>query len=415
VSWTYTPIGTSAGDVWGAANNSQLSTLFGAVNELDAGAGMVRVPWASGDRTSAIQTALNAAQTAGGGLVRLGPGNHSISAYLDVPPNVKLAGDSDRSTTITQTASNTPVVRLATGGNALSDLRITYSAAQSGTSAVAVELHNAFICRLERLHISNCYTGIGLAKGRGDTYLASCTVQDIEIYAYSGYALDLAAINNTSTGSYFANVYSHNNPSAGVRNLAVAGVRLANMSDSVVAVLNIEHSRHQDSSLIMSSCEGVNIIGLHLEGLEPITNFNALVGLYGSNTSVFLANTTVVGCFLTSTNIPNSIGIFKMDNGVRLAAHGVKQRSCTVSTPAFPILYGGADLTTALVWMWDVSTTQTTATLAGSTTNPYKWWNDRAPTLKIGTGSGTPGTLTNNAGALVWTSPAGTVTTIAPA
>lgn len=414
MSWTYTPVGTSAGDVWGAANNSQLSTLFGAVNELDAGAGMVRVPWASGDRTSAIQTALNAAQTAGGGLVRLGPGNHSISAYLDVPPNVKLSGDSDRSTTITQTASNTPVIRLATGGNALSDLRITYSTAQSGTSAVAVELHNAFICRLERLHISNCYTGIGLAKGRGNTYLASCTVQDIEVVIYSGWALDLVAISNTSTGSYFANIYTHNNPSAGVRNLAVGGIRLQNMSDSVLSVINIEHSRHQDSSVVLSTCEGVSFLGLHMEGLEPVTNFSGLVGLYGASTSVFMANTTLVGSFLTSANIANSIGLFKIDNGARLAAHGVKQRSCTVSTPAFPIVYGGADLTTAHVWMWDVSTTQTTATLAGSTTNPYRWFNDRAPSLRIGTGTGAAGALTSSAGALVWTSPAGTVTTIAP-
>lgn len=414
--WAWTPIPVDPDDdEWGAELNDGLDVVYDAVTDVEAGTALVRVPWASGDRRTAIQTALTAAASAGGGTVRLGPGNHQVSGYLDIPADVRLVGDSDRGTTLTQTGSNTPIVRMGIASG-LTDMNLTYSSQQSAaqTGSIAVELHLAFIARLERLRIVNAHTGIGLAKTRGSTFLASCTIADIEILFYSGWAVHLEAIDNTSTGSVFTNVYTHNNPSEGVRNLAAGGILLANMSDTALSVINIEHSRHTEPSLTLSSCEGITIAGLHFEGIEHVSNFSGLIGLFGE-TSTVMVNVAVLFSFLTSANTPNLIGLVKIDNGARLAIHGLKERSNTVTTPAFPILYGGGELTSSHVWMWDVDVESTTGRLAGSTADPYRWYNDRMIDLRLGPDTGTPGRLWVDAGALKYTSPGGTTTTVAPA
>ncbi|MCK9929331.1 hypothetical protein MXD62_19465 [Frankia sp. Mgl5] len=355
----------------------------------------VVVPWAAGDMLATIQAAITERDESGGGSVRLGPHDYQISGTLDVPNGVVLVGDSDiGGTTITCTGSNIPIVTLVSGYNGVVDMRIRYQTSQvvGNTAAIAIRLHNAFKTRIERVTILGAYKGIGLATTLGSTYLASCSFRDIEVLGWTGWAIHLNAITNTSTGSRFDNIYLHNNPSGG-RDQAQGGIFFGNMSDTTMSTINVEHSKLSDPALALSSVENIVVDGLHLEGLEPNADFAGLIGLFGNTTSVVFHQVISTFSYMLDANFGNSMPFFKIDNGVRLQVYGLKQRSWTIETRALPLVYGTADLTTANVWMRDVSYTAFTTTLAGSTTNPYREYNERLPTVRMGALTGNYGLL----------------------
>lgn len=356
----------------------------------------VVVPWAAGDMLATIQAAITERDESGGGSVRLGPHDYQVSGTLDVPNGVVLLGDSDiGGTTITCTGSNIPIVTLVSGYNGLVDMRIRYQTAQvvTNTGAIAVRLHNAFKTRLERLTILGAYRAIGLATTLGSTFLASCSFRDIEILGFSGTAIHLNAISNASTGSRFDNIYIHNNPS-GTRDQAQGGIFCGNMSESVFTTINVEHSKLSDPAIALSSAENLVFDGTHFEGIEPTGDYVGLVGLFGNTTSVLFHQLVSTFCIMLDANIPNVMPFFKVDNGARLHVHGLKQRSWTVEAGfTIPLVYGTADLTTANIWMRDISTTGTTAVLAGSTTNPFREYHDRLPTVRLGALTGNYGLL----------------------
>ena len=354
----------------------------------------VVVPWAAGDMRTTIQAALTAIDGAGGGTVRLGTGDYQVSGSLDVPSNVALVGNSRDGTIITCTASDTPIITMASGYNSLVDLKIRYQTTQttSNTASIAVRLHNAFSARLERLVILNAYRGIGLLTGGTSTYLASCSFRDIEVLGWSGHAIHLSAVTNTSTGSRFDNLYLHNNPS-GTGAQGQGGIFCANMSDSTWATINVEHSKLTDPAFALSSCENLTVDGLHLEGIEPTADFVGFVGLFGGSTSVVFHQMVSTFSFVLDANVATSSPIFKIDNAVRLQVYGLKQRSWTTETRAIPLVYGTSDLSTAQIWMRDVVASAITTVLAGSTSNPFIEYNDRRPTMKFGALTGNAGTL----------------------
>jgi Pectate lyase superfamily protein len=68
----------------------------------------------SGDMASAIQSAINSASSAGGGIVLLGAGTYQLDSRLTMASGVELEGAGENSTTLQMEAANTGVV--TTGG-----------------------------------------------------------------------------------------------------------------------------------------------------------------------------------------------------------------------------------------------------------------------------------------------------------
>lgn len=325
------------------------------------------------DDTVAIQAALDAAD-----VVYLPAGTYKITAALSVPPDTVVHGDGDRVSLVRQHTSNTQIFIVNTGGVTLRDLRLTYNTLQvaANTDANAVELRNAFVCNFQRLHISNCANGFKIPSGiPGGSFMASCSLRDIEIFLYSIYALNLVTDGGVSTGSVFSNIYIHNNPSTGVRNTATGGVNLGFHSDSVLDQVNIEHSVHTGNSLVVNGCESMMVTGVHFEGIEPSGDFGGVIGIIGGS-NVVMTTVDIVFCYFLNANVATLWGMFKVENGCSLTVLVLRERNSTIGTASrFPVVYATASLTTTQIWMGFVNATDLTTRSSGTAANPFRYYN----------------------------------------
>ncbi|WP_018502979.1 glycosyl hydrolase family 28-related protein [Parafrankia discariae] len=413
---SFNPPTISPNDIWGAVLNNILIALRDFGNSIERAVPTWRLTPSGGDDTNAIQTAINAAAAATGGTVHLGKGTFLISAQLTIPATVHVTGDSRSTTTVLQTGPNVAIFRLNDGYNSLRNMSLRYQTAQTSgqENGCAVLLHDAFATILDQLHIINSQTGVSLARTEAATFMASCSVTNIEVNGFSGYGMDLTSAASISTGSIFYNIYIHNNP-AGTPLMAFSGLRMTAHSDAFMAVINVEHSQMSGPPVVFSTVENLTVSGLHLEQITPVQNYNAFVAVYGVGSTVAIHGLTIVFCHLLTANIPDLFALIKIDNGVQLEVHGLSQRDFTVQSGfTIPLIFGSADLTTARVWLQNLRTTSTTSDFEPLTADPRIFHNDRFPQIFLGNPGSTPGRLYMESGALKYKSPAGTITTVAP-
>lgn len=402
VSWTNPTPGV--GDVWGAPVNAILDMIKAKLNEQpvsvkDYGA----VGNGTTDDTTAIRNAVNAAP-----VVYVPPGTYKISGAITMPADTTIYGASDRTSIIKQFTSNTKMFICATGGITIADLRLVYNTRQAAanTNAVAIALDAAFVCRFQRLYIQDAASAFAITAN----YMASCALRDIEVQSYSRYAFDLGT-SGISTGSVFSNIYTHNNLYS-VRQDCLGVMNLTGHSDTVLNQLNLEHAKPTEAALVINQCEDITFGGLHLEGIEPVGNYGGIISILGSS-NVFMAGVDLVYSFILVGNVPNVYGIFKLDNDCRLTLVNLRQRNTTVTTPSFPIVYAGTNLTTTQITAFGVACDDTTGRDLGTTADPFRWYDGAASTLRVGVnGSADAATLVGgiamaNAAAVPSTNPSG--------
>lgn len=162
------------------------------------------------DDTAEIQAAIDAAETAGGGVVYLPAGTYKITATLDLGPNqIILLGDGPGVSIISMATSNIPIIEI-TGYSAnnisIRDLRITGPGPTTGTSGHGIYVHDNtyeiphfwldniqvidcgghgiyvtghFTNEYEKVLVSNCGLNAFDLAGNNTIMLRSCYADDV--------------------------------------------------------------------------------------------------------------------------------------------------------------------------------------------------------------------------------------------
>lgn len=138
------------------------------------------------DDTAAIQAAINAAQSAGGGVVVLPQGTYKTTSTLQVNSNVRMLILGWGATIRPAASTDGLMVSQANGATALGcEVAGLTIDGQSGASTVGVRVRDTDRCALRNVRIANCVTGIqqeAFASGRwaeenslSDVFIYNCT------------------------------------------------------------------------------------------------------------------------------------------------------------------------------------------------------------------------------------------------
>jgi hypothetical protein len=151
-----------------------------------------------------IQVAINALP-ATGGVVKLGPGTHTISAALTLRSGVVLAGEGSRSTILSYTGSGAAVVQ-ATPGTRIYGVGVTgLQLSDAGTGTIGLDLDSVSTGVFENLVINGFDTAVKLQGANGFCVynrFTNVTAQN----ATTGYLVGAAGSNSNSFIACRANV-----------------------------------------------------------------------------------------------------------------------------------------------------------------------------------------------------------------
>jgi Pectate lyase superfamily protein len=193
-------------------------TMFGAV----AGNGL--------DQSTALQNALNAAGTAGGGIVYIGPGTFSISNYLIMPSNVWLLMNPGTKLQRIPGSVNAPYmitnVQFGTSNPPSTNVKITGGTVNSYGSGVSSACTNILLVQgsqsmIEGVHFFSPFAA-GPAievNGCSQTYISRCNFDGNAGAGVS--SVPAVRVNTTSTSTSPASL-----PGVSYNNAAVAGLHV---------------------------------------------------------------------------------------------------------------------------------------------------------------------------------------------
>ncbi len=303
-----------------------------------AGTGLV-------DDTAALDAAAAAAIAADRPLY-LPAGTYNRSAPWDLRADgLTVYGAGALATTIRMTVGDQPILLLGRQFQHVSDLKLTYAAAQpaTATNANAVVWYKPYSGTYERLHISKAARAFHTAQvdyyldatDPTGNYTFSCSFSDIWVEEYSLRAWDLRSYGRRSTGCVFNNVYCVNEP-GGVATAVERSCEFGVWDEIVANQFNIEGVQTNGSALLFNDVFGAIINGLHFERVHLGTTWaSAFLDLYGTNSRAIVNSATV--CFSTMPSAANGgvdrLGVFKVGDGVALTVNGFSQHSNTVSAP----------------------------------------------------------------------------------
>lgn len=140
-----------------AATGGMYKGIYDAVTMYGA------VPGTNSDQSAAIQNALNAAGSAGGGIVHIGPGTYSISNYLVMPSNTWLIMTPDTTLQRIIAGTNAPYmitnVQFGTSNTPSSNIRISGGRLNSyGSQSISSACTNIFIIQSFTTLIEDVYS-----------------------------------------------------------------------------------------------------------------------------------------------------------------------------------------------------------------------------------------------------------------
>jgi hypothetical protein len=297
------------------------------------------------DDTAALDTASTAAINQRLPLY-LPPGTYNRSTAWDLrSPGLVMFGAGALDSTIRQTTANVPVLLLGKQFQDVSNLKVTYSAAQpaANTGANAIQFHKPYMSNYRLLHVSKAARAFHTAQAdyfldESDptgNYTFSCNFSDIWVEEYSLRAWDLRSYNRRSTGCVFTNIYSVNEP-GGAASTVERSCEFSIWDEIVLNQFNVEGVKTSASSLLLNDVFGAVFNGLHFERVTLGTTWAAaFLDVYGTNSRCIVNSGTV--CFSTMPSAANGgvdrLGVFKVGDGVALTVNGFSQHSNTVSAP----------------------------------------------------------------------------------
>lgn len=128
-----------------------------------------------------IQNAVDAAETAGGGIVLLPTGSYLVDTVITIPSGVRLIGVSRESVEITvgPSLASSPVIRFGDLSSEIyhstvEEIRIKNSNGETDVTGIA--MYKARFCRITRVSLQDC--AVGIQCYGGTTWGAGCIIDD---------------------------------------------------------------------------------------------------------------------------------------------------------------------------------------------------------------------------------------------
>lgn len=275
----------ASNNTWGTELNTYLDASKRFYSALEYGAD----PTGAVDSLSAIQDAIDAAETAGGGVVFLQEGTYKITATIDLKINVNLVGEGF-SSILSYTGAGV-AVRLTVPTTAnwfvrIEDLKITTSTGTHGLQILGVHFVD-----IKGVQVTGFSTaGIHLSGLGDDDNAVDITIDDCLINANAD---GILADNNRANSIRISGTNFSSNTGYGIN---------ANS-----AVTNAIHSgwtidggctfgNNTTAAIMFDTVSGVSITGNYFEGHEPTIIF----GTSGAGNSEGIV---ISGNFINGTNI----------------------------------------------------------------------------------------------------------------
>lgn len=202
----------------GASSRTVQSKLRDVVSVLDFGADSTGVA----DSTAAIQAAVNAVGTAGGGGVYFPAGTYNISSAINVnSQSVVLFGQSRFASILRQTTSNAKILNITANFAGVKGLSFIYSVTPT-SGATAIFVSGAYVTMsdfvVRSAHIGVEYSGATAVAGK---------VVDFEILDYESIGLRVANLNDLFVSRFIINA---GNTTRG----ALGGIRLQDKVEAFI-------------------------------------------------------------------------------------------------------------------------------------------------------------------------------------
>jgi type II secretory pathway pseudopilin PulG len=291
---------------------SQMSSFFidkmGIVNVKSYGAEGDGVT----DDTSAIQSAIDAAYTAGGGIVYVPEGTYLLSSSLVIKANVRLIGAGTRATILQQSGDGAVVYFQTDYTSTIFGVEISNMTLQGNTSDTTTG--DGLKCEETAYGISDCrFTNLWITKcGRYGLYFKQTTnpwwvqychfeniriglfseddsPQDIPVYLCGGFSTNVF-INVRSTHTKKGWVLTASNSIPPENNVFIdCNIQNVNTSDSV------EHG------FTINFAWNTTIINLYIEGISINDSTNASSAIYIDNTNT--RGVEIIGGLLSGYHI----------------------------------------------------------------------------------------------------------------
>lgn len=178
------------------------------------------------DDTAAIQAAIAAANTAGGGTVYFPPGTYVVSASLTLYANVKLIGH--KATIFLKNASNVSAfVSTSVSNITIEDLKIDANYANQTSSVYGIALTGGSGHKIHRVEVQNADYGIAVIDAQNYS-ISKCKVHDITYYGISVFADSADSSGFQILDNIAYNCKSSDTPGAGVDG---SGINIKGKSD----------------------------------------------------------------------------------------------------------------------------------------------------------------------------------------
>jgi hypothetical protein len=289
-----------------------------------------------------IQSCINA-----NGGVYLPAGTYRINKTITAT-NPIIVGDR-RMPKLYMTANNLPILDLTTNAN-VSYVRLTYSRQQTSTEtgSDAVRMFNFNGGLFDKIRIDYPARGI---FNYGGGYTFSTTFRDCAVGYYSITAYDIRN-GGGITGNVVMNLYTHNNPLGnGTTNTSSEPpVQIAGWDEGVLIQLNVEHTK-ASAAISISNSPNLVIMSMHVEGFTLLGNYNGVFNIVGNITNVRVIGLSIIFSSFLVENIPaaNACGIFKIQDGVKVLAENLQERSNTVTVTGASLVFNSSGTTSGSV------------------------------------------------------------------
>ena len=175
------------------------------------------------DDTSAVQSAITAVGSAGGGQVYFPAGTYKISAELTLSSsNVVLIGSSRNGTTILQAATNTKILNISGNYCGVQSLGFNYTSTPTA-GATAIYITSAYVTLndfvINAAHVGVYFYGSGAVAGKASQF---------EIFNYVSAGLICDSLNDVFISQFIMNA-------GNATNGALGGIRLLNKCEAFIA------------------------------------------------------------------------------------------------------------------------------------------------------------------------------------
>lgn len=271
--------------------------------------------------TTAIQTAVDAAQTAGKPLLNdLGDITVLIAGTIDMTGHKFLARFNGLK--LQQTTANTPCVLLGGQGQNIDGLQVYdgTNPTSANTAASGFVFTNCFMGQYTNLVAENCARGFYMqqsAPSIGSTTsntVFSCVFVNNRINGWAISAIDMKtweAGSASSTGNVWLNTYMHNNFFGSAAACSAPPVVFRAWDESIFCQLNVEWCLPPNEAIFLQECRNMLFQSVHFEGITLAPNS----GLFRAYFDCRITVHTLSSMTTTIANTSGQRSIFKGYSG----------------------------------------------------------------------------------------------------